>query len=299
MSRCIIPPNYPPVNTADAGSIWHVAPDTYGESDSICPEQDNPDSGNTSGPDPWGTEPSYACGKTLVSLYSEAQRRAKVIRLHCGRLTCPVCGPYWRKKLRGHLKNITWGHRQLFLISAPRRRREALVKGLQRAMKEARTDGRLIHGWAGWIIGGEVFVLATVSHKLRAEECKITPLDRAEANDIVAFLISRIDDKNCYSCSLSWSQKRKPAGYHILGYAQGRLETAREVTQALGLFVTEPNIEGQQAFFVSFLPEGSCEAFRAQVRAWWKAVGAALRAAQEFPDVVGAKQASLHRGGWC
>lgn len=291
---------YPVVNTA-AGNIWDVAPDTFGQSPSVCPESDNAESDSASGPDSWSTEPrpSYACGTTLVSLYSEAEKRARVIRLRCGHLSCPVCGRWWRERLRDHLKGVMRGHGQFFLLSVPRNRWKALARGLQRAMKEASTDGWLIHGWAGWIIGGEVFVLATVSHKLWAEECKMTPLNRAQANDIVAFLISRTDDKRCYSCSLSWSQKRKPAGHHILGYAQGRLETAREVTQALRLFVTEPDIEGQQGFLASFPPEGSREAFRAQVHAWWRAVRVALRAAQEFPDVVGAKQASLHRGGWC
>ena len=77
----------------------------------------------------------------------------------------------------------------------------------------------------------------------------MTPLNRACANDIVAFLISRTDDKRCYSCS---RPGRRSASLPVTILGMRRTVGDRlEVTQALRLFVTEPDIEGQQGFLAS------------------------------------------------
>ena len=77
------------------------------------------------------------------------------------------------ERLRDHLKGVTRSRPVLPTLRSSEPV-EYFCTGLQRAMK------RYQHGWVvdswmgGLIIGGEVFVLATVSHKLRAEEVNDT-----------------------------------------------------------------------------------------------------------------------------
>lgn len=254
-----------PIAAGDTGN-WDVGVETYGGPGPECAKSDMPERATSQGL--WETE-KPACGSTLAAFHSKSERRVRVIRLRCGRLDCPVCGPYWRKRLTDRLNEFIIGHGQLFLTSASKTDWKALSRGLQRKLKDAHPDAGRVEGWAAWTVDNEVFVISTVAHQLRAGQCTITPIDRKQAQEIVRSLVRGLTDKKSFSSSFSWGQRKQRAAYQLLGYAEGSLEVAREATRRFGLHPERVVIAGQEGFQADVEEE--------LVQAWWKAVKDALR----------------------
>lgn len=255
------------VNTDHPGNTWDVAHASCERRPSSCGETDMPNVDS----DIWETDPPYRCGQTVVSFYSEAQRRILVVPLHCGRLDCPTCGRWWRGRLRDRLGRAMSGHGQFYLLRIAPEHWNALSRGLQRAMKKMSEKGNYypVHGWASWQIGCELYVITTVRVQLRRGGCTITPLNRCLAEGLVCSFTQQLISKRHFSSSFSWGEKREPSHYKLLGYARADLGEVYRVADMLGCLAYPWHMDGVEGVVVEAPSSVSRQAFRAWARSWW------------------------------
>lgn len=243
--------------------------------------------GYSSSEEEWATESPWRCGSTLAAFWSKAERRVIVIRLRCGRLDCPRCGPKWRKQRLEHLRVLLAGHDRLYLHIAPEEHCKTLRDGLHRKMKTgteaagAPGEGQkpVRHGWARWRSGGLVTVIATVRHDLRGGRGQVEEISPAQALEAIGFLMNGLTAKGDFRLSHSWSLRRATKGYRLLGYCQGDLETARRLTEQFGAGLFRTWTPAEQSIlpweddfdgFVADVTRDMPEAFPAVARGWWR-----------------------------